>query len=247
MRRSRLLALSLVAIAAAPACVANSEDGSILITQASQAQSGCALQAAAGEAAITRGQLSSQFPAEYVITAQMHSLITAVAGQELQRTITTESANIDLAFPGSTLFTTAELADMKAQGLTHFKSLFTASISPNQGITDGSFTVTPIGLYDKIYEKAPEARMAGTPFSLQVQATIVVNGTMSGQTVTSKPFLFPITISNTNGLVDVAGTCPLPAGTTLKTGDNCMRPQDAQITCCDSGAGIICPATVATM
>lgn len=249
MRRLLLGTSLLVAVAAAPACVSNNEDGGMLILEAVAPQSGCVVSPTLGEMGITHGQMSSLVPTEYVLIAQVQSRITAEAGQEANRTVVMNGANIDLTFPNSTLFTSAELADMKSKGITHFKSLFSAPLQPNAALTDASFAITPRALYDSIYAKAPQARNVptdmGMEFALEVKATITITGKMDGADVTSQPFEFPVGISNTNGVVTIAGTCPLDAGTTVATGNNCGQAQDAPITCCTMGSSVICPATVA--
>jgi hypothetical protein len=225
------------------ACVADSGDEGILITKNVAPGDGCVLTADPGEPFIGHGQMSTHIPTDYRFFAQMKSRITAADDQIDQRTVFTEGANVDLAFPDSTFFTAAELADMNTAGITHFKTLFTAPIAPNGGITDGSFMIVPEALFGRIQQKAPEAT-GDARFAIEVVATIQVTGTMAGDDIESSPYQFPITISNRE-VAHVVGACPLPEGTELLTGNGCMMPQDAPVTCCsqDDGA-VICPAIV---
>lgn len=243
--------LSLWPLALVAGCAADDYAGGIFVRMAVAPASGCAVTAQPTEAGVSHGQLSSAFPSPYIVTAQMQSRISAAVGQETQRTVILTGANVDLTFPGSTLFTAADLADMKTTGITHFKSLFSAPLAPNEALTDASFELVAPALYDQIYAKAPEARMLnGPPFALEVLATFTVVGTMAGNEVNSQPFQFPIGIANTNHIVEllVPGTCPLPLGTMAKTGNGCGLAQDAPITCCtDMTSGqLVCPAPIAT-
>jgi hypothetical protein len=227
-------------------CAADDYDGGIFVRQAVAPGDGCSITAQIGEIGVSHGALSSLSPTAYVITAQMQSKITAdTMAQVPQRTVLLTAANVDLTFPGSTLFTAAELADMKSSGITHFKSLFSAALGPNLSIVDAPFEITTPALYDKIYAKAPEAKGGSTPFALEVLATFTVVGDLSGTEVNSQPFEFPISIA-TNNVFFSAGTCPLPMGTILEAGDGCGRAQDGAFTCCESPDGLVCPATIGT-
>lgn len=239
MHRYALLSLALAA------CVPDSGDEGILILKNVAPGPDCTVTAEESEPGITHGELSSAIPTQYAFIAQMKSRITALESQVDQRTVFISGANVDLTFPDSTFFTEAEQAMMRTQGITRFRSLFAATITPNGGITDAGFDVTTRGLYDAIYAKAPSAMVIGGDpyFALEVVATITVTGTMSGDEVTSQPYAFPIRIAN-DSLISVVGVCPVPSGTEISLGNNCGRPQDALITCCSSGDTVMCPPTV---
>jgi len=239
MHRYLFLSLALAA------CVPDSGDEGILILKNVAPGEGCVLTADETEPGVTHGELSSAIPTQYSFIAQMKSRITALETQIDQRTVFISGANIDLTFPDSTFFTEEEQAAMRMQGITRFRSLFAATITPNGGITDAGFDATTLALYDAIYAKAPSARVIGGDpyFTLEVVSTITVTGTMSGDEVTSQPYAFPIRISN-DALVKVAGTCPVPSETPISVGNECGRPQDGVITCCNSGSDLLCPPTV---
>ncbi len=241
----------LLSLALVGGCATDDYAGGIFVRQAVAPGTGCTLMAIATEPGITHGELSSVYPTSYIITAQMESRITAPAGEEAQRTILVTGANVDLTFPGSTLFTTAELADMKTKSVTHFKSLFSAPIAPNAGITDAGFQITTPALYNAIYAKAAEAAVLDgpMPFALEVVATFTIEGMMAGNSVNSQPFQFPISIANNNGVVSsIAPTCPVPSTAMIDKGNNCHQVQDASTTCCQpaNNGPLICPATIAT-
>jgi len=224
-------------------CVASGGDGGILVLANVRATTGCTTTATATEPAISHGSLDLLLPSPYLFIAQMKSRIVAAAGQEDQRTIITSGAKIDIAFPGSTLFSDAELATLKSSGLTHLKQPFTVPLFPNGGISDAGFDLIPQGLVDQIAMKAGATR----PFRLETVATFTVVGDMSGETVESQPFTYPITIGD-GVTVNIAGTCDLPTTFgTPRPGYVCNPAQDGIVDCCTRSQTLVCPATVATM
>jgi hypothetical protein len=176
----------------------------------------------------------------------MKSRITALTGQEDQRTIITSGANVDIAFPGSTLFSDTELADLKTSALTHFKSPFTQVIFPNGGVSDGFFDLIPGQLVQRIALKAD----LSTRFRIEAVATFTIEGDMSGEAVTSQPFSYAVTIGN-QLTANVLGTCPLAKGTAVQTGYACNVAQDQSVDCCTRNldgsvtiGSLTCPAVV---
>jgi hypothetical protein len=155
--------------------------------------------------------------------------------------VITTGAKIDIEFPNSQLFDEAELAELRASGLTRLLQPFSAPIKPNGGITDAGFQLIPAGLAARIASKMASLG----PYGVEAIATFTIEGTMSGQTVTSQPFTYPITIGP-NVTVNVAGACPLPKEFgTPRTGYACNPAQDGVIDCCTVDATLKCPATVA--
>jgi hypothetical protein len=240
LARAALLAMTLVTTLGG--CVADGQDGGIFVLKNVQAEDGCKVTAMDTEVGISHGSLDLLLPNGYLFIAQMKSRITALTGQEDQRTIITTGAKIDITFPNSQLFSADELANLKASGLTHFKQLFSASLPPNGKIADAGLEVIPAALTQAIARKADLT----TPFRLETVATFTVEGDMAGQTVSSQAFSYPITIGN-NVSVNVVGTCPLPKGSTPRTGYSCNPAQDGVVDCCDKAGTLVCPATVSTM
>jgi hypothetical protein len=223
-------------------CTASSGDEGILILKNVHAEAGCVSKAMESELSVSRGSLDLLLPSGYLFIAQMKSRITAAVGQEDQRTIIINGAKIDIAFPGSQLFGEAELAELKTAGLTHFKQLFTAPLNPNGGLTDVGFELIPRTLVEKIAARADLT----TTFRLEAVATFTIEGDLAGDTVTSQPFTYPVTIGN-NLSVNVAGACPLPKDFgAARTGYSCNAAQDGIIDCCALATGLKCPATVST-
>ena len=224
-------------------CVAGGSDGSIVVLKNVRAQAGCMVSDAETEDSISSGTLDLLVPSGYLFIAQIQSRITADPGLETQRTIITSGADIDIAFPGSQLFGAAELADLKAAGLTHYKSPFTAVLPPNGGLTDAPLVLIPADLVTRIAARADLTQ----PFRLAATATFKVVGDMSGLAVSSQAFSYAVTIGN-GVSVNVAGACPLPMSFgTPRPGYACNPMQDGTVDCCGSGAAVTCPATVSTL
>src|SRR4051812_39507508 len=83
--------LMLVAVAALVSlgggCVADGSDGGILVLKNVHADTNCMTSASETETAVSSGNLDLLVPGGYLFIAQLKGRITAVAGQEDQRTI----------------------------------------------------------------------------------------------------------------------------------------------------------------
>lgn len=247
MQRRNACPVGLALVALVGGCVADSGDGGILVLRNVVADSMCSTLGNATEATRAHGSLDLLVSSGYLFIAQMKSRITALAGQEDQRTIITSGANIDITFPGSTLFSDAELADLKKSGITHFKSPFSQAIFPNGGLSDGFFTLIPGELGARIFIKSGQ-RMG---FAIEAVGTFTIEGDMSGERVTSQPFSYAVTIGN--GIsANIVGPCPRASGSMLNTGYACNPGQDGAVDCCGTvnpdGSIVVgslrCPATV---
>ncbi len=224
-----LVALSLASTLGA--CVAENGDEGIIILKNVSPAPNCVLMSSESELFISHGTLDSdpRYVSGYEVFPQMRSRITAVLGDESKRTIITRGANVELSFP----YNDPGLPD----GFTRYRSLFTAPISPNDGLTDGAFTLIPLDIAREI------AKTAGTG-QIEILATFRVDGTMSGEEVTSQAFSFPITMGP--GAVNVPGPCPLAIteAQVINNGNSCNPQQDGQVTCCtQSNGALLCPAT----
>jgi hypothetical protein len=234
-----IVPLTLVAVLGG--CVADSGDEGMLILKNVRADATCSLPAPSeSEAGISEGRLDLSIGNQYLFIAQTKSRVTALTGQEDQRTIIITDAKVDLTFPGSTLFSDTELAALKADGTTHFKQLFSAPVAPNGGLVDVGFVLIPPAVINRIAEKLTGS---GT---LAVATTFTIEGDMSGATVVSQPFTFPV-IMGRGVAVNIVGTCPLAKGTVVRPGYACNPAQDGIIDCCGSSSAPTCPATVSTM
>jgi hypothetical protein len=245
MQRRNVAPMGLAVVALVGGCVADSGDGGILVLRNVVADSMCGTLGNATEASRTHGTLDLLLGSGYLFIAQMKSRITALAGQEDQRTVITTGANVDVTFPNSTLFNDAELAELKASALTHFKSPFSQVILPG-GLSDGSFTIIPGELARRVAVKAGLSNQ----FRVEAVAMFTIEGDMSGERVTSQPFSYAVTLGN-EVAVNVVAPCPLAKATMVRAGYACNPAQDGVIDCCASRNGdtivpgsLVCPASV---
>jgi hypothetical protein len=249
MQRRNVAPLGLALVALVGGCVADGGDGGILVLRNVVADATCSTLGNAAEVTRSHGTLDLLLGSGYRFIAQMKSRITALAGQEDQRTIVTSGANVDIAFPGSTLFSDSELADLKTSALTHFKSPFSQVIFPNGGVSDGFFDLIPGQLVQRIAAKSDLSKLV----RIEAVATFTIQGDMSGETVTSQPFSYAVTIGN-ELTVNILGDCPLPKATMVHTGYACNAAQDGELDCCATRSNsmdrsivpgsLFCPAIV---
>ncbi len=227
--------LGLILATALAGCTAD-DAGGILLLKNVLAGEDCTTSASEDETGISHGSLDTLIPSDYVFIAQMRSRIVAIDGEESQRTIITSGARVDITFPGSSLFSAEEIAELRESGLTKFRQLFVAPIAPNSGITDAGFVLVPQSLIERIAPKLQGSQR------LQLVASFTVEGSMSGQHIESQEFSYPITVGN--GLsVNSIGACALVAeGQETSNGYSCNPFQDGVIDCCTSGGSLVCPA-----
>jgi hypothetical protein len=181
----------------------------------------------------SHGTLALDATNPYLFNALLRSRITAPTGQEVQRTIFTTAAEVDITFVGAyaNLFSASELKDLQTQGLTKFSTQFAAPILPG-GTATGQYTLVPIGLLTAIQTKLAASPPVPTSVRIDLTTTTTVTGTLAGGAVTSQPFVYPITLCN-DCVVMNAGTCGmLPAGLVVRPGDACNYFQDGPVDCC---------------
>jgi hypothetical protein len=242
------VASSAAVLAVLGGCTADSNDSSILVLKNVHPDTTCVTTGLITEASVPHGSLDILIPSDYLFIAQMESRIVATDAQVDQRTIITKFAKVDVAFPNTTLFSAAELADMKTAGLTHFRSNFSAPVLPNDGISDGAFVLIPSALVEKVLAKSGLTGFNDfTEFRLEVEATFTIEGDMSGSTVNSQPFTYGVTLGNHTSISILPAQCPVASGATLRTGYACNALQDGVVDCCLDTNGLLnCPAPVKT-
>ncbi len=234
----RVLAFASLIVVGAAGC-ADSGDEGILVTKNVVPGTGCTFLGDMTEGFFPNGQWSTLSPGGYLFSPQMNSRITALMGEENERTIIVDAADIDLTIDPSLNVDSS---------LTHFKAPFSVPLPPivNGSLTtaDGQFQLIPRGVIDAVIAANPNVNDENAPtFSTLIQATFTVTGKMSGQDVTSQPFQYGVTLAN-DVVVQRAGACPVAGGTTINTGNPCNPFQDGLITCCtDMNNDLICPAS----
>lgn len=218
---------------AATACSADEGDEGIFITKNVAPGDGCTFSASESEHFLTHGTMSLIKGSSYKMYPQMISKITATETNIQQRTILARGARVDI-----------ELADSSISvpdSVLHFESRFAAPIAPNGGVTDAQF----VGLSSEFID-AMHAQYGGDPlFETEVIIRAVVYGDLAGSEVTSQKFEFPVTVC-TSCVVNNLGTCPLPAGTLVRSAPStCSQYQDGFSDCCTVDDVVVCPAIVA--
>jgi len=231
--------VTIVLVSSSVAACATDGGESIIVLKNVVPGTNCTFTASETEGFVTHGTLDISSDAPYLFAGQMKSRIilnadptgTGATTSDIDaKTIFLRSANIDLAFPGTMP------AGLPAN-LTHFKKLFSAVLRP-AAITDATFELIPAELAKAILATNPTT-------NIEVEATFTVIGDLGGDTVSSQPFVFPVTLGIGTSRNN-AGACPLPKGTVLRTGNVCNAAQDGFIDCCTDAATntLTCPATV---
>ena len=237
--------VTIVLVSSSVAACATDGGESIIVLKNVIPGAGCTFSSSESEGFVTHGTLDISRDAPYLFAGQMKSRLIlnadptgtgAGTSDADAKTIFMRSANIDLAFPNPP--TGVNVSGLPAD-LTHFKKLFSAVLRP-AAITDATFELIPADLAKAIYTANPMAP------NIEVEATFTVIGDVGGDTVSSQPFVFPVTLgvglSRNN-----AGVCPLPKGTTVRTGNVCNNAQDGVIDCCTDATtnALTCPAVIA--
>lgn len=242
MLRAAALALSTLAFAG---CVADSGgEGFTILSNAfvMPGAIGCQIPAAATGPFLSHGTISTQSQSGYVFTPVMESNISAVTGEELQRTITLQGANIDLTVAALTVghtdgtFTKVSPPPTLMGTDGKFQSQFSGSLPPNSGLSGMIFDIVPVTTIAAIKQAA--ALGAGETLDAEVTATIKPFGEMGGSRVDGKQFQYAVTICSDCVVRDL-GACP---ANPTNLGNPCNPLQDGTVDCCESAGGLVCPA-----
>jgi hypothetical protein len=241
MLRAAALALSTLAFAG---CVADSGGEGFVILSNEFVMPGtlaCTVTANATGPFVSHGMISTQSQSGYVFTPVLESNITAVAGDELTRTITLQGANIELTVAAMTVghsdgtFTKATAPTLMGTD-GKFQSQFAGSLAPNSGISGMIFEIVPVTTISAI--KTAAGLGAGDTLDAEVTAVIKPFGEMGGSRVDGKEFKYAVSVC-TDCVVHDLGACPAN-GTNV--GNPCNVFQDGEVDCCESASGLVCPA-----
>jgi hypothetical protein len=227
-------------------CPANSGDeGFVILNNTAPPTGTCLLTGVAGQPSISQGAISTLSPTGYLFTPLFESQITALMGQELQRTVEFQGANVQLtveavtiqhpngAFDHPSMLPTLTGTDAK------FQALFSGSLAPG-GTANESFEIIPASAIGAIAQGAGLG--SGDHLSAEVKAVISPFGSMGGNRVDGTPFQYPVTVCN-DCIVFDHGACPITG--TLRLGNPCQPFQDVAVDCChDASNALICPGTM---
>jgi len=241
MLRAAALALSTLAFAG---CVADSGgEGFVILSNefVMPGQTACTVTATATGPFVSHGMISTESQSGYVFTPVLESNITAVAGDELTRTITLQGANIELTVAAMTIghadgtFTKATAPTLMGTD-GKFQSQFAGSLPPNEGISGMIFDIVPVTTISAI--KTAAGLGAGDSVDAEVTAVIKPFGERGGSRVDGKKFKYAVSVCS-NCVVNDIGACPVAA---FNKGNPCNVFQDGIVDCCESANGLLCPA-----
>lgn len=228
-------------------CAAQTDsDGAMIVLQNTALPMGataCQFTGAIGQPTISHGQISTASPSPYLLNPLIESRVTAVMGEELQKTILVQGADVHLSVPTVTVTnasnqTTTPTVTLSASD-SAFQSLFSGSVMPNGGATNVGMDLIPTTVISSIVQQS--GATSSDRLHAEVVAQINVYGSLGGATVKALPFQYAVTVCN-DCVVNVLGMCP-SAGT-VRVGDPCNVYQDQPVDCCTeptSGA-LTCPA-----
>jgi hypothetical protein len=232
----------LLVVGALAGCTDGGDEGMLITKNVAPPLAGgaCTFTGEASEPFLAHGAVDVHAEG-YFLFPQFESRIIADVADDpstmTQRTIIVTDADVDVSFPAGglsgSMFTSPS-------PLVHFKELLSVPVAPNDGTSDGEIEV--------IHRELISAIVATNPTGdVEMLVDVTAHGTMSGQTVSSQKFEYPITL--TNLVAAPIPMCPLPSGTIIsQPGDSCAELQDEDVQCCSNSDGSLsCPATIATM
>jgi hypothetical protein len=213
------------------ACANSGDEGmDILNNTTVPTGNACTLTGMTGQAFTSMGVISTASPVGYLATPLLESRITALMGQESQKTIHLQGATVHLVLPpGSTGIM-----------LDSFEAAFDAPFSgdlPPTGTANVGFEIIPQSVITKV-----RGLGATAPVAVELKATVVAYGELAGSRIEATPWVYPVTVCN-DCVVAVHGACPF-TGMGLRTGNPCNIFQDGTVDCCTDATGaLVCPAT----
>jgi hypothetical protein len=224
MRLVSALAFTLLVVG----CADKGDEGFFILNNTAPPAGGtaCTFTGDPGQPFISAGAISYLSPDGYVFTPLLQSRITAVTGQESERTIHLEGANVTLTAPAT-------------GATTNFTALFSGSLAPNNGTTNVSFELLP---------KASIMMLGSMTTNAEVVASVTPYGTLGGGRIDGEPFQYPITIvAPTNGILTTLGSCASTALPAATPSNPCNAYQDGVVDCCSctSMTGtttLVCPS-----
>ena len=120
---------------------------------------------------LPHGEIMAASPMGYLLTPLIQSRIDAVVGMELERTVHLQGANVVV----SMVDTSGKLSQTM-----QFTALFSGSVAP-------------LGTVNVAFEAIPAALLnVGT--TTEMNANVVVFGTLGGGRIDGEPFDFPVTV-----------------------------------------------------
>jgi hypothetical protein len=181
---------------------------------------GCTFTSDPAQPFLPFGTISNQSPNGYFFVPLLQSRVTALMGQESQRAIHVEGANVVL----STASPTGSLTQTAAYTV----------------LTSG--TLNPGSTLNVAFELIPAANIQAISTKTQLSASVTMFGTLGGSKIESEPFTYPVTVC-TDCIIRSVGACSPATATPMNLGDPCNPFQDGIVDCCTSGTSLVCPAS----
>jgi hypothetical protein len=243
----RVLASTLLVLAVG--CVAPAGDESFIIRQnlAAPESGSCTFTPSLTSPTLARGVINLNAPIPYIFAPLFESRITAAAGKESLRTVFINGADVELTVGPIETQTNGQFSLDETVETVQFRSLFSAPLPPNGGLTSGSFDLVPLSVLAGIRDRAGAVDIVHA----QITATATAFGDYYGDEIESAPFQFPVTACNDCVLAGVSPANLTPSGfkfcddftATARQGNPCNPFQDGIVDCCDAGDGTVqCPA-----
>jgi hypothetical protein len=197
-------------------CLTNGQGDSGFYIRNNSAPMGtvCTLTGDQSQPFFAQGIINTASPSGYVFTPLMVSRITAVMGQESQRSISLRGAHITLSGAASAKYDAA----------------FSGTLPPNNGSVNVSF------------ELIPAATLQAVTMRDVIIAEIVPFGRQGSSDINGDLFRYAVTVCSGAGCLIVDhGPCPMMVASP-KTGNPCNPFQDLQVDCCrEAGNVLSCP------
>lgn len=225
MRRALL---TLAPIALVGACASNGAQGMVVLENTTvQAGTVCTLTGITGQPFVSQGTISTTSPQGYLATPLIMSRITAMMGQETQKTIYLQGAIIQLSVPAGSTTITLDPNEQK------FLAPFSGALPPG-GTVNVGFELVPYSIIQKV------AALGGTHTHVEINANVTIYGSLAGDNIDAQPWLYPVTICN-DCVINTLGACPQPP---IHQGNPCNVYQDGIVDCCTNATGaLVCPAS----
>jgi hypothetical protein len=257
--------LCLIVLAVA-GCADTGDEGFVIRNNVAPDDSSCSFTPALDGAFVPRGVMSTRSSSAYLLAPLIESRISALMGQESIRTVSLMGAKIDLvigpitvedaqgkvtfscaAEGGNQCFDDAERAALAEGAVTKFRSLFSAPLAPNGGLSTAVFDLVPRGAIREIERKAGAVPDGGR-MEAQVVATAVVYGQLGDSEVESPSYVYPVTVcggsaGRSDCVLNIVGACAETSESfDPRPGNPCNLFQDNVVDCCTDANGLVCPA-----
>lgn len=247
---------AIVIVAALSGCTKNGEgdSGMYIYNNTDPTSATCVFTGDPTQTFLSGGEISSMSPVGYFLSPLLRSRITALMGEEQQRTIEVEGAHVTI---NGTTTDRRFAASLPPEGSANVGfELIPASMLSSPGVIVA--TVTPFG-------KMGGGDITGQPFDYPVTVCtncIVVDRGLCGNRCSNNPAMAcslaqdcgggacsmsgtPCTSTAQCGAT--GGTCAFPytcgpSGITPRQGNPCNPYQDGIVDCCHSATGLVCPA-----